>query len=100
MTDRPILAAVPPGENRTFLSSKRGTYVADPKDIGIMAKHISLLAHKHFGGKQLAVDRSHLKVALSSERRADDLNEILTQAVNRASTGTPSPVQVSVMSQK
>jgi glycosyltransferase involved in cell wall biosynthesis len=99
MTDRPILAAVPPGENRTFLASKRGTFVADPKDVGIMAQHISLLAHKQFSGEQLSVDRSHLKVALSSERRADHLNEILTEVVSRVSGGTPSPFQVSAMSQ-
>jgi glycosyltransferase involved in cell wall biosynthesis len=99
MTDRPILAAVPPGENRIFLSSKPGTYVADPKDVQIMAQHISWLAHKHFAGQQLAADRSHLKVALSSERRADHLNEILTEVVSRVSAGTPSPFQVSTMSQ-
>jgi len=99
MTDRPILAAVPPGENRTFLASKPGTYIADPKDVGLMAQHISLLAHKHFAGKQLSVDRSHLKVAMSSERRADDLSEILTKAMSQASTGTSSPCQASAMYQ-
>ena len=38
MTDRPILAAVPSGENRSYLSVKPGVYLVNPFDVEAMAQ--------------------------------------------------------------
>lgn len=77
LTDRPILAAVPPGENREFLSDHAGTYLTDPKDVGAMTKVIETLATQRFSGRSLSVERPGLEEALSSTTRASALSSIL-----------------------
>jgi glycosyltransferase involved in cell wall biosynthesis len=94
-TNRPILAALPRGENRTVLDSKTGTYLAEPKDVETMAHHISILADKHFAGENISTDRSVLQANLSSRRRAQQLHTILSEATGRtASSRWSIPEQV------
>jgi len=77
MTDRPILAAVPPGENRTYLEDKPGVWIVDPCDASAMERAIMEVATAHFAGHPLRFDRGALRDELSYARRADEFAHIL-----------------------
>jgi hypothetical protein len=85
MTDRPILAAVPPGENRDFLRDKPGTYLTDPTDAASMSRHIETLVAERFAGAAHQFDRSDLQNHLSSAARADALTGVLETAIAASS---------------
>lgn len=82
MTDRPILGAVPDGENRDFLKSAHGTFITEPTDVSAMADVIEQLAKKHFSGVSIAAHRPELRKQCSSKRRAEELSRILSDAAN------------------
>lgn len=85
MTDRPILGAVPVGENRDFLEDAPGTFVTAPTDVSAMADVIEHLVSRRFSGDSLSVSRVELRERCSSERRARELSNILTE-VSRVPT--------------
>jgi glycosyltransferase involved in cell wall biosynthesis len=89
MTDRPILAAVPPGENRDFLQDKPGTYVTDPFDAVEMATVIETLATEHFNNQSQPIDRPGLQDAFSHKTRAQSLSQILKEAIDSKSHAKP-----------
>ena len=77
MTDRPILAALPPGENREYLRDKPGVHLAPPDGIDEMADVIADHASSTFAGNSVTVDRSALRSSLSSTARARAFEEVL-----------------------
>lgn len=81
-TDRPILAALPPGENRDFLTGRPGVVTTDPRDVDAMADAIERLARRKFRGDGLATDRSALRASLSGTRRARAIQGILRSVVD------------------
>jgi glycosyltransferase involved in cell wall biosynthesis len=77
MTDRPILAALPPGENRDYLRDKPGVHLTAPDGVDEMATVIANQATAAFGGDPETVDRSPLRTRLSSTTRAQAFERIL-----------------------
>jgi glycosyltransferase involved in cell wall biosynthesis len=77
-SNRPILAALPPGENREYLRDKPGVHLTDPDGIATMASVISELAAAKFEGASLSVDRAELGPALSAEARARAFERVLS----------------------
>ena len=77
MTDRPILAALPPGENREYLRDKPGVHLTAPDALNEMGKIIAELASAKFEGNPAQVDRSELHSSLSSTARAQAFEEVL-----------------------
>jgi len=87
-TDRPILAALPPGENRTYLQDKRGVHLTAPDDISAMARHIEDLAGRAFRGGDIAVDRSDLRPSLSKSARAASFAAVLDGLAHTVPAGS------------
>jgi glycosyltransferase involved in cell wall biosynthesis len=85
MTDRPILAALPPGETRAYLRGKPGVHLTGPKDVADMTTVLETLAARRFGDVEekeeeaapLAVDRAALKPELADTRRARAFEDVL-----------------------
>lgn len=65
MSDRPILAAVPKGENWDYLKDKPGVWLVEPTDTEAMSKCISEIAAAKFSGKPLTFDRTEIHDELS-----------------------------------
>jgi glycosyltransferase involved in cell wall biosynthesis len=65
MTDRPILAAVPRGENWDYLQDKPGVWLVEPTDIQAMSQVINQVALAKFSGSPLRFDRTALQPELS-----------------------------------
>lgn len=80
-TDRPILAALPPGENRTYLQGKPGVHLTDPKDDAAMEEVVETLAARAFSGQPIDVDRSSLKPALMENRRTTALKGVFERVI-------------------
>jgi hypothetical protein len=77
MTDRPILAALPPVENRENLQDKPGVHLTSPDGINAMADVIANLTGAQFSGESIAVDRSALRPSLSSTARAERFERVV-----------------------
>jgi glycosyltransferase involved in cell wall biosynthesis len=89
MTDRPILAAVPPGENHDFLSSKPGTFLSDPTDVHRMSHNIESLVKRWFKREPISFSRSHLQRELSVSHRALRLAGLVNEVSGRHSHSGP-----------
>jgi len=81
MTDRPILAALPPGENREYLRDKPGVSLTAPDGVEDMAAVIAEHAAATFAGDPVTVNRSALRSSLSSTARARAFEEVLWDAL-------------------
>jgi glycosyltransferase involved in cell wall biosynthesis len=78
-TDRPVLAALPPGENREYLRDKPGVYLTEPDGVTEMTRIISELAAAKFNGDSISVDRSELESSLSGTSRARAFESVLSK---------------------
>jgi glycosyltransferase involved in cell wall biosynthesis len=81
MTDRPILAALPPGENRDYLQDKPGVYLTQPAGVDEMAGTIAEQVARTFGGSPASVDRSQLHPELLANSRALAFKHILNNLI-------------------
>ena len=81
MTDRPILAAVPAGENQEFLIDKPGVHLVGPRDSVAMAAVIERLAGVAFDGGDLSIDRTAFQVGMTNQARAKAFSEVLDQVL-------------------
>jgi Glycosyl transferase 4-like domain len=70
MTDRPILAAVPQGENWDYLEGKPGVWLVAPEDQRTMKQVVDELAQAKAEGAPRRYDRSALREQLSYDTRA------------------------------
>ncbi|MDY3558320.1 glycosyltransferase [Gemmata sp. JC673] len=78
MTDRPILAAVPRGENWDYYADKPGVFLVAPDDADGMARAITEVCEAKFDRRApLAADRSGLRAELSYTHRAEELDAVL-----------------------
>ena len=82
MTDRPILAAVPYGENRNYLSNKPGVYITSPADVEGMAEVIRQLFIKKTLGKTLVIDRVKTQKQISYVKRGKELATLMLEVLN------------------
>jgi hypothetical protein len=80
-TDRPILAAVPRGENWDYLVDKPGVWLVEPDDRERMRMVIAELAGAKFTGSSVRFDRSHLHAELSYDNRATQLESVVRAAI-------------------
>ncbi|HEY1450226.1 MAG TPA: glycosyltransferase [Solirubrobacteraceae bacterium] len=80
-TDRPILAAVPRGENWDYLEGKPGVWLVEPDDHATMRTVIAELAGAKFSGTATRFDRRHLHAELSYGNRASELESVIRAAI-------------------
>ncbi|MGA2454683.1 MAG: glycosyltransferase [Solirubrobacteraceae bacterium] len=85
MTDRPILAAVPPGENWDYLADKPGVWLVAPNDAQAMKDVITELVQAKLAGSARAFDRQQLREQLSYQARAEEFAEVIRVASERRS---------------
>ncbi len=83
ITDRPILAAVPYGENWDYLADKPGVWLVQPGDRAGMRAVIEELVQAKFAGEALAFDRTHLHGQLSYRTRTDEFAAVIRRAIAR-----------------
>jgi hypothetical protein len=86
-TDRPILAAVPRGENWDYLADKPGVWLVDPDDRQRMKEVIVELAAAKFAGTPRTFDRDHLREQLSYEARAAEFAAVVRAGIERRLSG-------------
>jgi glycosyltransferase involved in cell wall biosynthesis len=79
MTDRPILAAVPKGENWDYLKDKPGVWLVEPTDTEAMSQVISEVAAAKFSSCSLTFDRTALQQELSYFNLVKDYFQIFDQ---------------------
>jgi Glycosyl transferases group 1 len=82
-TDRPILAAVPQGENWDYLSGKPGVWLVAPDDQDGMSVVIGELAQAKLAGRPLSFDRGELAEELSYDTRAGELAAVVRAGIER-----------------
>ena len=82
MTDRPILAAVPQGENQDYLSDKPGVYITAPADVEAMAEVIRQLFIQRESGQTLVVDRVETQQQISYVKRGEELATLMLNVLD------------------
>jgi hypothetical protein len=83
-TDRPILAAVPHGENWDFLADKPGVWLVDPDDRRRMAEVIGELAGAKFAGRARTFARDELYSQLSYATRSEEFAAVIRVGIEHA----------------
>jgi len=83
MTDRPILAAVPRGENWTYLADKPGVWLVEPDDQQAMKQVIAQISEAKLAGAPLVFDRQPLRAELSYDIRAQELASVIRAGIAR-----------------
>jgi glycosyltransferase involved in cell wall biosynthesis len=91
MTDRPILAAVPQGENWDYLADKPGVWLVEPNDRQRMKEVIAELADAKFAGRARTFDRDHLREQLSYEARAAEFATVVRAGIEHRLSGDSAP---------
>jgi hypothetical protein len=86
MTDRPILAAVPKGENWNYLQDKPGVWLVEPTDIETMSKVVAEVASAKFSGRPLSFDRTPLQQELSYFNLAEEYLKIFERVGSNSTT--------------
>ncbi|MDJ1185084.1 glycosyltransferase [Roseofilum casamattae] len=86
MTDRPILAAVSPGENYDYLEGNTGVWLVNQRDIAGMKEVITQLASEKFSGNPRVCDRSSIHDELSYANRAVEFANVLDTVISKYSS--------------
>jgi glycosyltransferase involved in cell wall biosynthesis len=84
MTDRPILAALPPGENRDYLADKPGVWLAAPDDAGALREAIVELASAKFAHDPRTFARERVHEEISYATRAGEFEAAIDAAIAHA----------------
>ncbi|HLO89173.1 MAG TPA: glycosyltransferase [Nostocaceae cyanobacterium] len=84
MTDCPILAAVPQGENWDYLLDKPGVWLVEPTDTKAISEVIQEIASAKFSGHTMKFDRSHFLPELSYINLAQKYLKIFTQVCSQS----------------
>lgn len=98
MSGRPILAGLPPGENRNFLASFEGTHIVMPKDVEGMQVAVEALAEQYFAGESIGVDRSQHYPLLSVGEKAERFEQIVQHAIDPARAPKPASYEKELVS--
>jgi glycosyltransferase involved in cell wall biosynthesis len=83
MTDRPILAALPAGENRDYLSDAPGVWLTEPDDIDAQRDAIIELAAAKFAGTPRTFARPLAREEASYAARAEQFETALLAGIER-----------------
>jgi hypothetical protein len=81
VTDRPILAAVPLGENREFLRDLPGVTCCEPSDERALEAAIERAAVAFFSGSPARFDRRSYSHSLGYDERAKEFDRVLHDVV-------------------
>ncbi len=87
-TDRPILAAVPHGENWDYLADKPGVWLVAPDDRERMRQVISELADAKLSGRASTFAREHLHEEISYRTRAAEFARAIAAGIEHKRTPT------------
>ncbi len=87
MTDRPVLAAVPHGENWDYLADKPGVWLVEPDDRQAMKSALTELAEAKFAGEPRTFAREPLHDELSYDTRAREFEQVILAAIERRRSG-------------
>lgn len=87
MTDRPILAALPPGENWDYLADKPGVWLAEPDDADSLRAAIVELASAKFGAGAQTFARERVHEEISYASRAREFEAAIDAAIAHARRG-------------
>jgi hypothetical protein len=82
-TDLPILAAVPAGESRAYLSGKPGVFFTAPCDVTGMVRELLPLVDQALAGEAARYDREVLWSEISNDSCAREFNNILQEAASQ-----------------
>ncbi len=88
MTDRPILAALPRGENWDYLADKPGVWVVEPDDRPAMKRVLTELAEAKFAGQPRRFARETLHEQLSYDTRAAEFEQVIRAAIEHRRSGS------------
>jgi hypothetical protein len=86
-TNRPILAAVPRGENWDYLEGRPGVWLVEPDDRRRIGEVVGELAEAKFSGQPLSFDRAGLANELSYDVRVDEFAAVIRAAIEARSRG-------------
>jgi hypothetical protein len=83
MSDRPILAALPDGENWDYLADKPGVWLAAPDDAPALGAAVEELAAAKFSGhaQTFAREREHREISYA--RRGEEFDAAIRAAIAR-----------------
>lgn len=79
MTDRPILAAIPKGENWNYLNGKPGVWIVAPTDTEAMSDVINQVMAAKMAGTPLTFDRTAIQQDISYTKLTNDFLKVLEQ---------------------
>jgi hypothetical protein len=77
MTDRPILAAIPKGENWNYLHDKPGVWIVNPTDTNAMSAVINEVMAAKMAGTPLRFDRTAIQQEMSYTKLTQDFLKVL-----------------------
>jgi hypothetical protein len=89
LTDRPIIAAVPRGENWDYLEDKPGVWLMEPDDEPAMKAALQELLRAKASGASRTFDRSALRDELSYDTRAHEFAAAIRAGIARRASGRP-----------
>ena len=81
LTNRPILASFPEGENRKILAESDGVWITDPYDVEAMEDIILERMKKFTSGETETFDRSSNYGKYGYDKRAEEFNSILSKVL-------------------
>jgi hypothetical protein len=81
MTDRPILAALPAGENWDYLAGKPGVWLAEPDDAGALHEAIVELATAKLSGAPRSFARERIHEEISYAARAEQFEAAIDAGI-------------------
>ncbi len=84
MSDRPILAALPPGENWDYLSGKPGVWLTAPDDVDAQRAAIVELAAAKFAGEPRTFAREQIHAEISYDARAEQFEAAIEAGIEHA----------------
>jgi hypothetical protein len=89
MNDRPILAAIPQGENRAFLTGQPGVWITAPTDVPAMAATLTELIAQKSRGTLGPYPRPEIRSQLNYTARTAEFEQILLGICQRRNTALP-----------
>ena len=83
MTNRPILAALPAGENWDYLAGKPGVWLTEPDDVDAQREAIVELAAAKFAGEPRTFARERVHAEISYDARAEQFEAAIDAGIER-----------------
>lgn len=88
-TDKPILAALPAGENRNYLAAAPGVFITDPFAVEAMKEILNNFITAKFDGRPTEIDRRRLREELNAAKVVGKFQSILEDVLERKRSHAP-----------